>query len=149
MDVDVLGYISAMKQGNIDKAARQISFDCIQCGLVRQPLHGRDSPVPYRLSWPDACIARFVQPQAEHLKSRVAEIQSGKYDGILSTFTQWIRKTLEKLYTEREREPDMAPPASVEAARYPLSIIECCATVASNLDLPRRRRSLSWPIQLK
>ena len=32
MDVEVMDYISALKQGDIARAAR-ISFDCIQCGL--------------------------------------------------------------------------------------------------------------------
>ena len=34
MDVKVLDYVSAVKQGNIAKAA-QISFDCVQCGSAR------------------------------------------------------------------------------------------------------------------
>jgi hypothetical protein len=47
-----------------------------------------------------------------HLKNRVKEVESGKYDKVLDELTTMGREDLEKLYTEREREPDMAPSGS-------------------------------------
>jgi succinate dehydrogenase/fumarate reductase-like Fe-S protein len=108
MDVDVLGYISAMKQGDIAKAA-QLSFDCIQCGLCASRCMG-ELPQYHIGQLARRMYARFIQPQAEHLQKRVAEIDSGKYDQLLSDLTQMDQETLTKLYTEREREPDLAPP---------------------------------------
>ena len=106
MDVDVLGYISALKQGNIEKAAR-LSFDCIQCGLCASRCMG-EIPQYHIAQLARRVFARFVQPQAEHLKSRVAEIESGKYDQMLEDLSSKEKDELEKLYVEREREPDMA-----------------------------------------
>ena len=108
MDVDVLGYISAMKQGNIKKAA-EMSFDCIQCGLCASRCMG-ELPQFHIAQLARRIYAKYIQPQAEHLKKRVAEIRSGKYDKVLNELTGMSEDQLKKLYTEREREPDIAPP---------------------------------------
>jgi formate hydrogenlyase subunit 6/NADH:ubiquinone oxidoreductase subunit I len=107
MDVDVLGYISALKQGNLEKAAR-ISFDCIQCGLCASRCMG-EIPQYHIAQLARRVFARFVQPQAAHLKTRVAEIEAGKYTGMLADLTTMSKEDLEKIYVEREREPDLAP----------------------------------------
>jgi hypothetical protein len=44
------------------------------------------------------------------LENRGKEIESGKYDEILKKLTQMDQKELEKLYVEREREPDTSVP---------------------------------------
>ena len=108
MDVDVLGYISAMKQGNIAKAA-VMSFDCIQCGLCASRCMG-ELPQYHIGQLARRLYGRYIQPRAEHLQERVKEIGSGKYDTLLDNLTKMDQETLTKLYTEREREPDMAPP---------------------------------------
>ncbi len=108
MDVDVLGYISALKQGNIEKAAR-ISFDCIQCGLCASRCMG-EIPQYHIAQLARRVFARYVQPQAEHLKNRVAEIKAGKYDQKLDDMSGMSAEDLEKIYVDREREPDMAAP---------------------------------------
>lgn len=106
MDVDVLGYISALKQGNIEKAAR-MSFDCIQCGLCASRCMG-EIPQYHIAQLARRVFARFIQPQAEHLKNRVGEIENGKYDPMLGDLSGMSKEDLEKRYVEREREPDMA-----------------------------------------
>jgi formate hydrogenlyase subunit 6/NADH:ubiquinone oxidoreductase subunit I len=110
MDVDVLGYVSALKQGNIEKAAR-ISFDCIQCGLCASRCMG-EIPQYHVAQLARRVFARFIQPQAEHLKSRVSEIEAGKYDPMLEELSSMSNEDLEKRYVAREREPDMAEAGS-------------------------------------
>jgi len=51
-----------------------------------------------------------IAPRAEHLEKIVKQIESGKYDEILKKLTQMDQKELEKLYMEREREPDTSVP---------------------------------------
>ncbi len=109
MDVDVLGYISALKQGNIAKAA-EISFDCIQCGLCTSRCMG-ELPQYHIGQLARRIYAKYIQPKAEHLQKRVDEINAGKYDKMLKNLLVMDRGELEKIYTdEREREPDLTPP---------------------------------------
>ncbi|MDY7034880.1 MAG: 4Fe-4S dicluster domain-containing protein [Thermodesulfobacteriota bacterium] len=108
MDVEVMDYISALKQGDIERAAR-LSFDCIQCGLCASRCMG-ELPQYHMAQLARRLYGKYIQPQAEHLKKRVMEIQSGKYDQMLDELTRMSRKELEKRYKEREREPDMASP---------------------------------------
>ena len=108
MDVDVLGYISALKQGNIEKAAR-LSFDCIQCGLCASRCMG-ELPQYHIAQFARRIFGKYILPQAEHLQARVKEIKDGKYDTMLEELTTMDRETLTNLYTEREREPEIAPP---------------------------------------
>lgn len=110
MDVEVMDYISAVKQGNITSAAR-ISFDCIQCGLCASRCMG-ELPQFHIGQLARRLYGKYLQPKAEHLKKRVEEIDSGKYDQLLQDLVQMSREELEKHYTEREREPDMAPPGT-------------------------------------
>lgn len=110
MDVDVLGYVSALKQGNIEKAAR-ISFDCIQCGLCASRCMG-EIPQYHIAQLSRRIFARFIQPQAEHLKNRVTAIEAGKYDQMLDELSAMAKDDLEKRYVAREREPDMAAAGS-------------------------------------
>ena len=69
MDVDVLGYISALKQGDIAKAA-EISFDCIQCGLCASRCMG-ELPQYHIAQLARRIYAKYYQSRAEHLKKRV------------------------------------------------------------------------------
>lgn len=110
MDVDVLGYVSALKQGNIEKAAR-LSFDCIQCGLCASRCMG-EIPQYHVAQLARRVFARFIQPQAAHLKNRVTEIQGGKYDQMLDELSAMSKEDLETRYVAREREPDLAPAGS-------------------------------------
>ncbi len=105
MGVEVLDYISALKQGDIARAA-QLSFDCIQCGLCASRCMG-ELPQYHIAQLARRMYGKYLQPRAEHLGKRVAEIQSGKYDAMLDELTKTDRASLEKLYKEREREPDM------------------------------------------
>lgn len=108
MDVKVLDYVSAIKQGNIAKAA-QISFDCIQCGLCASRCMG-ELPQYHIAQLARRIYGSKIAPKSKHLENRVKEIESGKYDETLKKLTEMDQKELEKLYVEREREPDTSVP---------------------------------------
>ena len=110
MDVEVLDYISALKQGDIAKAAK-ISFDCIQCGLCASRCMG-ELPQYHIAQLARRLYGKYLMPRAEHLKKRVEEIKKGKYDELLEDLTKMDKKELEKRYVEREREPDMGASGS-------------------------------------
>ena len=110
MEVEVMDYISALKQGDIAKAA-QLSFDCIQCGLCASRCMG-ELPQYHIAQLARRLYGKYIQPRAEHLKKRVQEIQSGKYDKVLEELTTMNKEELEQRYKEREREPDLAPPGT-------------------------------------
>lgn len=108
MDVKVLDYVSAIKQGDIAKAAR-ISFDCIQCGLCASRCVG-ELPQYHIAQLARRIYGRIIAPQSKHLEKRVREIESGKYNELLRQLTRMEQHELEKLYVEREREPDTSKP---------------------------------------
>lgn len=108
MEIDVMGYIAALKQGNISKAAHK-SFDCILCGLCA-------SRCPAQISQPNAALmarrlhAKMLTPAASHLKGRVEDVKADKYVPMLDELAKLDENSLKKLYMEREREPDLAKP---------------------------------------
>ena len=107
MEVKVMDYIAALKQGNVEKAAR-ISFDCIQCGLCASRCMG-EIPQYHVAQLARRIFGKYIQPRAQHIVSRVKEIESGKYDQMLADLTAMDHETLKQKYVEREREPDLAP----------------------------------------
>ncbi len=107
MNVEVLDYISAIKQGDIAKAAR-LSFDCIQCGMCASRCMG-ELPQYHIAQLVRRMYGKYIQPKAEHLQKRVVEIESGKYDSMLDDLQKMDKAELEKIYKGREREPDMVP----------------------------------------
>jgi len=107
MDVPVLDYISAIKQGDFVKAT-ELSFDCIQCGLCASRCMGEMAQ--YHIA---QMVRRIygakIAPRAEHLKQMVSDIEAGKYNDGLATLKAMDEETLKKAYTEREMEPHMSP----------------------------------------
>ena len=53
---------------------------------------------------------KYILPKAEHLKKRVEEVKSGRYERMLEELRDKSVEELKKLYTEREREPDLSEP---------------------------------------
>ena len=119
MDIPVMDYVAAVKQGNLDKAA-EISFDCIQCGLcatrcMAEMAQYHIAQMVRRLR------GRFLATPSEHCNKQVEAIQTGYYDKFIaelkalgtinpfddSTITPEIDK-LKKLYNEREGESHTA-----------------------------------------
>ncbi len=110
MGVEVMDYISALKQGDIARAA-QLSFDCIQCGLCASRCMG-ELPQHHIAQLARRIYGKYILPHAEHLEKRVQEIRSGKYDEMLKNLTRMSKEELQRLYTEREREHDLTTPGS-------------------------------------
>ncbi|MDQ7778516.1 MAG: 4Fe-4S dicluster domain-containing protein [Planctomycetota bacterium] len=106
MDVQVMDYVSALLQGNIEKAAR-LSFDCIQCGLCASRCMG-ELPQYHIAQLARRIYGSMIMPRAAHVAKRVKEVESGKYDAMLKQLKKVAREELKKLYSSREREPDTA-----------------------------------------
>jgi Fe-S oxidoreductase len=103
MDVEVLDYISAVKRGDIEAAAR-ISFDCIQCGLCASRCFA-EMPQYHIGQLARRLWGAYLTPKAEHLKTMVANIQAGRFSDGLSGLKAMSQDTLKKTYQDREMEP--------------------------------------------
>jgi ferredoxin len=108
MGIDVMDYVALIARGDLVRAS-ETSFACIMCGLcaIRCPAQiSQHTAAMYvrRLS------GRYLTPKAAHLASRVAEVQSGRYDGKLGQLKAMSKDELKSLYANREREPDLSEP---------------------------------------
>jgi formate hydrogenlyase subunit 6/NADH:ubiquinone oxidoreductase subunit I len=106
MDVQVMDYIAALKQGDIRKAA-ELSFDCIQCGLCASRCMG-ELPQYHIAQLARRISGAYLTPAAEHLKTMVANIEAGRFKDGLSQLKAMDDATLKKTYQEREMEPATA-----------------------------------------
>lgn len=106
MGIDVMDYIALMKRGDLLKAAEQ-SFNCIMCGLcaIRCPAQISQHTAALFVR---RAVGRFLSPRAEHLVRRVQEIRSGQYAPYLAEVKTMSKERLKHLYSELEREPDLA-----------------------------------------
>lgn len=106
MDIDVMDYIALMKRGDL-KGAAQKSFDCVMCGLCA-------SRCPAQISQFNAAMfvrrlnGKYLIKKAGHLEKRCEEIKGGKYEKMLEELKTLTQDELKRLYTEREREPDIS-----------------------------------------
>ena len=108
MGIDVMDYVALIGRGELEKAA-ETSFSCVMCGLcaIRCPAQiSQHTAAMYvrRLS------GRFLIPRSAHLRHRVEEIRSGKYDDSLARLKTMGKEEATRLYAAREREPDLAEP---------------------------------------
>lgn len=116
MDVQVLDYVSALKRGDI-KAAAEISFDCIQCGLCASRCFA-EMPQYHIAQLARRLNGAYLTPQAEHLKTMVANIESGRFTDCLNKLKSMGAEDLRNTYQDRELEPasageDWAPKENV------------------------------------
>jgi succinate dehydrogenase/fumarate reductase-like Fe-S protein len=98
-EIQVMDYIQAALRGDIRRVA-ELSFDCIQCGLcsMRCPAdikHYHVAQLARRL------YGRYIAPRAEHLATRVGEIEGGRFAEELDRLSQMDKKELAKLYEAR------------------------------------------------
>lgn len=104
-NLEVMDYVQAAIKGDF-KAVAELSFDCIQCGLCA--LRCPAELVQYNI----AQLARRMYgrygsgKEPKNLLKRIKEIEEGKFDQEMDKITSLTREDLEKLYAEREREPD-------------------------------------------
>jgi succinate dehydrogenase/fumarate reductase-like Fe-S protein len=106
MDVEVMDYIAAIKRGDL-KAAANISFDCIQCGLCASRCMG-ELPQYHIAQLVRRLYGAYLTPRAEHLQTMVANIEAARFVEILTKAKAMDGDTLRKTYTAREMEPATA-----------------------------------------
>ena len=104
MDIEVMDAVSALKQGNIKKAA-ELTFDCIQCGLCASRCFG-ELPQYHIFQLARRIYGGKILPEAEHLKAAVQVVTKEKrYDRMLKSLMQMSEEELRQAYLEREIEP--------------------------------------------
>jgi formate hydrogenlyase subunit 6/NADH:ubiquinone oxidoreductase subunit I len=103
-EIKVMDYMAAAERGDIAKVA-DLSFDCIMCGLCASRCPAET--VQYNVGI--LCrrlYGRHIAPPAKHLEDRVKEIEEGKFDQDIEKFMKTDKKTLKKLYDERDIEDE-------------------------------------------
>ncbi|MBE0416042.1 MAG: 2Fe-2S iron-sulfur cluster binding domain-containing protein, partial [Dehalococcoidia bacterium] len=103
-DISVMDCISAIKQGNIAKAA-ELSFDCIQCGLCASRCMG-ELPQYHIFQLARRIYGGKIAPRAKHLADAVKVIKEGRYEEMLRELMKMDEEGLERVYQERELEPE-------------------------------------------
>lgn len=103
-DIDVKQYMAEAMRGDIAAVAGR-SFDCIMCGLCV-------SRCPAEEVQPNIAIlcrrlyGKYLAPRAEHLATRVLEIENGMFDDELSSMQSLGEEELRRMYDERDIEPE-------------------------------------------
>jgi formate hydrogenlyase subunit 6/NADH:ubiquinone oxidoreductase subunit I len=105
MDVPVMDVISAIKQGDIARAAT-LSFSCIQCGLCVSRCMG-ELPQYHIFQLARRIYGGKIVPRAQHLVEAVAAVKSGRYEEELQKLKKLDLKQLAEMYEAREIEPEM------------------------------------------
>ena len=106
MDVPVMDVISAIKQGDIARAAA-LSFSCIQCGLCVSRCMG-ELPQYHIFQLARRIYGGKIVPRAQHLAEAVEAVKSGRYEEELKKLKKSDLKQLAEIYEAREIEPEMA-----------------------------------------
>jgi Fe-S oxidoreductase len=106
MDVQVMDVISAVKQGNIERAAT-LSFSCIQCGLCVSRCMG-ELPQYHIMQLARRIYGSRIAPRAGHLKEAAEAAKSEKCQQEMQKLMKSDYKELRELYQSREIEPEMA-----------------------------------------
>ncbi len=106
MEVQVMDVISAIKQGNVARAA-ELSFSCIQCGLCTSRCLG-ELPQYHIAQLARRVYGSKIAPRDKHLPEAVKIVKSGKYSGILEELMKFDLQQLRSAYRAREMEPEMA-----------------------------------------
>jgi len=106
MDIDVMDYISKAIRGDIAGAA-ELSFDCVMCGLcsARCPAEEAQYNVGILMR---RLYGRHIASRARHLQESVENVQKKNFDAGLRKLKKMDLESLQKVYNEREIEPDMA-----------------------------------------
>jgi Fe-S oxidoreductase len=104
-DIMVMDYVQASLRGDIIRASK-LSFDCINCGLcaVRCPAE----IVPYNLSQlARRLYARYIVGLTKHVQNRIKEVNEGKFDEDIKKLMKMDKKSLQELYNNKEKLPDV------------------------------------------
>ena len=96
--------IQAVIKNDISECA-DLSFDCIACGLcaIRCPAEMVQHNIGLLAR---RLFGKYLNPRGKNLKSRVKEIEKGKYKKDLQKLMKMDKRNLEKVYNDRDIEPD-------------------------------------------
>jgi succinate dehydrogenase/fumarate reductase-like Fe-S protein len=108
MDIDVMDYVALIGRGDLEKAT-DVSFSCIMCGLCAIRCPAQISQYTAAM-YVRRLTGRYLTPKAEHLRTRVTQVQAGQYDAKLARLRSMRKEELVALYAAREREPDLSKP---------------------------------------
>ena len=103
MDVPMMDVVSALKQGNIARAAT-LSFSCIQCGLCASRCMG-ELPQYHMAQLVRRLYGGKLAAQTPHLEQMVEKIAAGYYQEKLDELKAMPEDDLKKLYSDRQQEP--------------------------------------------
>ena len=101
-ELNVMQYIAYAQRGEYEKAAEE-SFDCVMCGVC-------SSRCPAGISHPQVALltrrltGKYLAPESEHLKNRVAEIDRGDCKAALEAIMNTPLEEQKNLYNHRELE---------------------------------------------
>jgi len=106
MDIQVMDVISAIKQGDIAKAA-SLSLNCIQCGLCASRCMG-ELPQYHIFQLARRIYGSKIASRAQHLAKAVEVVKNGKYQEMFVGLIKYDVQQLTDIYKAREIEPEMA-----------------------------------------
>ena len=101
-ELKVMQYIAFAQRGEYERCAEE-SFDCVMCGIC-------SARCPAGISHPQVGLlsrrlaGKYIKPDSEHLKNRVAEVLEGIYDKPIEDFMGKSIEELKELYNNREIE---------------------------------------------
>jgi succinate dehydrogenase/fumarate reductase-like Fe-S protein len=102
-EINVKGYMAAAMRGDIAAVAR-LSFDCIMCGLCAARCPAEEPQYNIALL-ARRLYGRSLAPRSEHLRLRVEEIQSGRYNSEIAALKALDANALKEQYKTRDIEP--------------------------------------------
>ena len=101
-DLNVMQYIAHAQRGEFEKCA-ELSFDCVMCGVC-------SSRCPAGISHPQVALlarrltGKYIKPEAEHLTTRVEEIERGDCKAMIEAIMAKPLEELKELYNNRDIE---------------------------------------------
>ena len=99
-EISVMDYVQALIRGDIARAA-DLSFDCIRCGLCA--LRCPAEIVQYNAGiLAQRLYGRYLAKKSPELENRIREIEERQFDEEIENLINADRKTLTKLYYERD-----------------------------------------------
>jgi succinate dehydrogenase/fumarate reductase-like Fe-S protein len=101
-ELNVKGYMAAAMRGDITAVAN-LSFDCILCGLCAARCPAEEPQYNIALL-ARRLYGRYLAPRSDHLRKRVAEIESGQFQAQIDELKLLDLEALKARYKARQIE---------------------------------------------
>jgi succinate dehydrogenase/fumarate reductase-like Fe-S protein len=102
-DIDVRTYMAAGMRGDIARMA-DLSFDCIMCGLCAARCPAEEAQYNIAIL-ARRLYGRYLAPRSDHLRERLEEIETGKFDAEMERLKGLDEEELMARYKARDIEP--------------------------------------------